>query len=437
MKRHALIGAALGLVAIAAAFTVWRVSQPPAAGSAASDGRSSQGRGDMAGMSGMDASSDGTVQLTADQLRQFGVTFGTVEERTLAGTVRTAGAVTVDETKLSEVTPRFGGYVERLYVDKTGQQVREGQRLMDIYSPELVAAEQELLAAVKLQQSIGESGVPGVPGASTDLVAAARRRFALWDISSAQVDEILRTGQVRRTLTLHAPASGVVLEKHVVQGQAIQPGEMLYRIASLDDVWIDVALREQDAGAIRVGSRAAVELASYPGRPVDGRVAYVYPTLDQATRAVRARVEIPNPAGRFKPGMYATVTLTTPSRRTLTVPTSAVLSTGDRTLVFMDMGGGSLMPMDVVAGRTAGGYTEILSGVEPGQRVVTSAQYLLDSEANLAEVMRSMIGQMNMSDMNRTGGMKDTSGTTDKGAGMKDMDMPGMKAPPTATTPRR
>jgi Cu(I)/Ag(I) efflux system membrane fusion protein len=437
MKRHALIGAALGLVAIVAAFTVWRVSQPPAAGSAASDGRSSQGRGDMAGMSGMDASSDGTVQLTADQLRQFGVTFGTVEERTLAGTVRTVGAVTVDETKLSEVTPRFGGYVERLYVDKTGQQVREGQRLMDIYSPELVAAEQELLAAVKLQQSIGESGVPGVPGASTDLVAAARRRFALWDISSAQVDEILRTGQVRRTLTLHAPASGVVLEKHVVQGQAIQPGEMLYRIASLDDVWIDVALREQDAGAIRVGSRAAVELASYPGRPVGGRIAYVYPTLDQATRAVRARVEIPNPAGRFKPGMYATVTLTTPSRRTLTVPTSAVLSTGDRTLVFMDMGGGSLMPMDVVAGRAAGGYTEILSGVESGQRVVTSAQYLLDSEANLAEVMRSMIGQMNMSDMNRTGGMKDTSGTTEKGAGMKDMDMPGMKAPPTATTPRR
>jgi Cu(I)/Ag(I) efflux system membrane fusion protein len=437
MKRHALIGAALGLVAIVAAFTVWRVSQPPTAGSAASDGRSSQERGDMAGMSGMDASSDGTVQLTADQLRQFGVTFGTVEERTLAGTVRTAGAVTVDETKLSEVTPRFGGYVERLYVDKTGQQVREGQRLMDIYSPELVAAEQELLTAVKLQQSIGESGVPGVSGASTDLVAAARRRFALWDISSAQVDEILRTGQIRRTLTLHAPASGVVLEKHVVRGQAIQPGEMLYRIASLDDVWIDVALREQDAGAIRVGSRAAIELASYPGRPVDGRIAYVYPTLDQAARTVRARVEVPNPAGRFKPGMYATVTLTTPSRRVLTVPTSAVLNTGDHTLVFMDMGGGSFMPMEVVAGRAAGGYTEILSGVESGQRVVTSAQYLLDSEANLAEVMRSMIGQMNMSDMNRTGGMKDTSGTTEKGAGMKDMDMPGMKAPPTATTPRR
>lgn len=426
MKRHALIGAGLGLVAIVAAFTVWRVSQPPAAGSAAtaaSDGRSSQERGD--------------VQLTAGQLRQFGVTFGTVEERTLAGTVRTVGAVTVDETKLSEVTPRFGGYVERLYVDKTGQQVREGQRLMDIYSPELVAAEQELLAAVKLQQSIGESGVPGVPGASTDLVAAARRRFALWDISSAQVDEILRTGQVRRTLTLHAPASGVVLEKRVVRGQAIQPGEMLYRIAGLGDVWIDVALREQDAGAIRVGSRAAIELASYPGRPVDGRVAYVYPTLDQAARTVQARIEVPNSAGMLKPGMYATVTLTTPARRAVTIPTTAVLNTGEHTLVFMDMGNGRLMPMEVVTGRTAGAYTEVLSGLEPGQRVVTSAQYLLDSESNLAEVMKSMVGQMNMSDLNKTGDMKGMPGMNDTGAGMKGMDTPGMKMPPAPTTPRR
>ncbi len=440
-RRRAMIGGGIALLAIVAAFIASRLSQRPAAGSpatATSGARGSQGGGDMAGMSGMNMSSDGTVQLTANQLRQFGVTFGGVEERTLENTVRAVGTVTVDESKLSEVTPRFGGYVERLYVDETGRQVRRGQPLMDVYSPELVAAEQELLVAAKLQHSIGASSVPGVPSASTDIVAAARRRFALWDISEAQVDEILRTGQVRRTLTLHAPASGVVLEKKVVQGQAIQPGEMLYRIANLSDVWIDVALREQDAGAIRVGSSAAVELASYPGRPIQGRVAYVYPTLDQAARTVRARVEIPNPIGRFKPGMYATVTLTTESsQRALTVPTSAVLNTGERTLVFMDMGGGSLMPMDVVTGRTAGAYTEILSGLELGQRVVTSAQYLLDSESNLAEVMKSMIGQMNTSDMNKTGDMKDMPGMNDKGADMKGMDMPGMKIPPAPTTPRR
>ncbi|HET7583494.1 MAG TPA: efflux RND transporter periplasmic adaptor subunit [Gemmatimonadaceae bacterium] len=406
----------------------------------------------------MSMSSSGTVQLTANQMRQFGVTFGGVEERTLENTVRTVGAVTVDETKLADVTPRFGGYVERLYVDATGQRVRQGQPLMDIYSPELVAAEQELLVAGKLQQSIGESSVPGVPAASTDLVAAAKRRFALWDISEAQVDEILRSGKVRRTLTLYAPASGIVLEKHVVEGQAIQPGEMLYRIANLSDVWIDVALREQDAGAVRVGSHAAVELASYPGRPVDGRVAYVYPTLDQAARTVRARVEVPNSDERLKPGMYATVTLTTSARRALTVPTSAVLNTGERTLVFMDMGGGRLMPMDLVTGRMSGAYTEVLSGLEPGQRVVTSAQYLLDSESNLAEVMKSMMGQMNMSDMKNMGDMKgmpgmDMSGgatgggvqgmpmpssgagdMTDKGADMKGMPMPPAVRPDSATT---
>jgi len=361
--------------------------------------------GQSDGISGMNMSSGGTVQLTANQIRQFGVTFGTVDQRTLDNTVRTVGTVAVDETTLSDVTPRFAGYVERLYVGETGQQVRKGQALMDIYSPELVAAEEELLVAAGLQASLGGSSVPGVPPASTDLVMAARRRFALWDISDAQIDGILRTGQVRRALTLYSPASGVVLVKNVVQGQAIAAGTMLYRIANLRDVWIDVALREQDAASVRAGSRAAIALGALPGRPIDGRVAYVYPTLDQTARTVRARVEVPNPAGMLKPGMYATVTLATPTRRALAVPASAVLNTGNRTLVFRDMGHDRLMPMEVETGRTAGGYTEVISGLETGQRVVTSAQYLLDSESNLADVMKSMIGQMNTSDVNRAPAM--------------------------------
>jgi Cu(I)/Ag(I) efflux system membrane fusion protein len=399
-------------------------------------------------MAGMDMSSGGNVQLTASQLRHFGVTFGSVEERTLESTVRTVGTVTIDEAKLTEVTPRFGGYVEHLYVDETGQAVRKGQRLMDIYSPELVAAEQELLVAKKLQASIGASSVPGVPPASADLVDAARRRFALWGISDAQVDKIIRSGEVQRTLALYAPASGIVLEKQVVLGQAIQPGQTLYRIADLGEVWVDVALRERDAGAVRAGSRAAIELESHPGRPLDGRVSYVYPMLDSVARTVRARVEVPNPERLLKPGMYATVTLTTPARRALTVPSSALLETGDRTLVFMDMGGGQLMPMDVVTGRTAGDYTEVLSGLEPGQRVVTSAQYLLDSESNLAEVMKSMIGQMGTADVNNMQNMKgmpgmnmseqkrgmsmptgDSAGMSDKGADMKGTKMKGMSMP--------
>lgn len=425
-RQRLVLVTGIGIVVLTAALIAWRLnrhrpdeSTPPSSHVAGE----AKGGSAMDNMSGMNRASSGNVQLTTNQLRQFGVTFGAVEERTLENTVRTVGTVTVDETGLSEVTPRFGGYVERLYVDATGQKIRKGQPLMDVYSPELVAAQQELLVAEKLQQTIGESSVPGVSATPMDLVAAARRRFALWNISDAQIDDILRTGKVRRTLTLYAPASGVVLEKHVVEGQAIEPGEMLYRIANLRDVWIDVALREQDAGAVRVGSDASVDLSAYPGRPIHGRVGYVYPTLDQAARTVRARIEVPNPEARLKPGMYATVTLTTPARRTLTVPTSSVLNTGERTLVFMDMGAGSLMPMDVVTGRTAGAYTEVISGLEPGQRVVTSAQYLLDSESNLAEVMKSMIGQMNMSDM--------------KGMDMKGMDMKGMPAPPSLSKPPR
>lgn len=393
--RRVVIGGIV-VIAVAAALTGWfeRRRQPAQNASAISERPTATPRGEPGGMSGMDMSSGHTVRLTANQIRQFGVTFGTVDERMLDNTVRTVGTVAVDETTLSDVTPRFSGYVERLYVDATGQRVRKDQPLMDVYSPELVAAEQELLAAATLQASVGASTVPGVPPASTDLVTAAKRRFASWGISDAQVDSILRTGQVRQTLTLYAPASGVVLEKSVVRGQAITAGTMLYRIANLRDVWIDVALREQDAAFVRRGSRAAIALVALPGRTIDGRVAYVYPTVDQAARTVRARVEVPNPGGILKPGMYATVTLATPMHRTLTVPASAVLNTGDRTLVFMDMGDGTLMPMDVETGRTAGAYTEVLAGLDAGQRVVTSAQYLFDSESNLAQVMKSMIGQM-------------------------------------------
>jgi membrane fusion protein, copper/silver efflux system len=375
----------------------------------------------MPGMAGMNASSGGTVTLTADQIHQFGITFGTAEMRQLTAETRTTGVVTFDETRIAQVTPKVGGFVERLYVNATGQRVSRGQPLLELYSPELVAAQQELLLAGQLQRDIGRSAVPGVPGTSTDLVAASRRRLQLWDISARQIDEILRTGRVRRTLTLYAPVSGVVTEKKVVQGQAISAGEALYTIADLGSVWIDVQLREADAAAVRVGSGADIAVAGLAGRELKGRVAYVYPMLDSATRAVRARVAVANAGGALKPGMYATVRLSTPSRSALTVPSSAILRTGERNVVFMDMGKGALMPMDVEVGRSAGDYTEIISGLEAGARVVTSAQFLLDSESNLGEVMKSMLGQM---------------GAGDKANGHNMGDMPGM-AMPAAAQPKR
>lgn len=408
----------------------------------------------------MDVTADGSVKLTASQIHDFGVTFGNAEVRPLTSETRTTGVVTFDETKMAQIAPKFGGFVERLYVNSTGQQVRKGQPILDIYSPELVAAQQELLLAGQVDRSIGKSSVPGMPAGQTDLADASKRRLRLWDISDAQIDEILSTGRVHRTLTLYAPVSGIVVDKKVLQGQAVTPGEELYTIANLANVWVDAQLREVDAASVRVGSAADVEFTGLPSHTYKGRVAYVYPTLQPEARTIQARIVVPNTDGVLKPGMYATVRLSTPSRSALTVPNSAILQTGDRNIVFVDMGNSELtrqltrkltrqlMPHDVELGRVAGGYTEILSGLEPGQRVVTSAQFLLDSESNLGEVLKSMIGNMGPGDkaMQNMPGMNESM--NDKGADVKSVqktqsmqNMPGMQMPPSSTkstpTPRR
>ena len=390
-------------------------------------------KGQMEGMAGMNMTAGGSVRLTSDQFRQLGITFGTVEIRPLTIEIRTAGAVTFDETRITQVTPKFGGFVDQLHVDFTGQAVRRGQPLLEIFSPELLAAQQELLLAAVLQRDMGRSSVPGVPEGA-NLVEAAKRRLRLWDISEGQIQQVLRTGRTRRTLTLYAPASGVVIEKKVVRGQSIVAGEQLYTIADLTRVWIDVQLREADAASVHVGSETDVELAGLPGRSFNGRVEYIYPTLDQETRSVRARVAVINTGGLVKPGMYATVRVRTPGRSALTVPSSAVFRTGERNVVFVDMGGGELMPHDVALGITAGDYTEVLSGIEAGQRVATSAQFLLDSESNLGEVMKGMLGQMGSGDMGKTTD-KPATEMDQKGADMKSM--PGMAPPPAAPPPRR
>jgi multidrug efflux pump subunit AcrA (membrane-fusion protein) len=351
----------------------------------------------MAGMddtAGMDMSSGGDVMLSAGQLREFGVTFDFAELRTLAAEIRTVGIVNFDETRLAQVVPKVAGYVERLYVDFTGRAVTRGQPLLEIYSPDLVAAQEELLLAGRLAESMSGSAVPGVPSQPSNLLESAKLRLRSWDISQPQIDEILRTGRVRRTLTLFAPVGGVVLEKNVLRGQAVQAGQTLYTIADLARVWIEAELREGDVGVVQEGGSATVELAAFPGRPLTGTIEYIYPTLQADARTLKARIAVPNPGNRLKPGMYATVRLTAPMRTALTVPASAIVRTGERTLAFTDMGNGRIVPQEVVIGRTAGELTEVLSGVEPGQRVVTSAQFLLDSESNLGEVMRSMIGTM-------------------------------------------
>lgn len=408
--------AALAFVAAILLFTRSREAERPEPESAAE----TDGMDDMDGMAGMEMGDEGTIRLTADQVRTFGVTFGTVERRPIERSIRAVGRVDFDETRMAYVAPKFGGFVERLYVDFEGKPVSRGQPLLEIYSPELVSAQEELLLARRLDEKIGSSGVEGVAEGGTDLLESARRRLRYWDISKAQIDRILATGEVRKTLTLHSPVSGIVMEKNVFEGQAVKPGESLYMIADLSRVWIEAELFETDAALVHEGMEASISIAALPGRTFGGRVEYVYPTLEEKTRSMKARIALPNPGGTLKPGMYATVRLERELGEVLAVPRSAVLNTGEKPIAFVDVGGGRLMPHDLALGVAGEEHVEVLEGLEPGQRVVTSAQFLLDSESNLAEVMRAMMAQMNMSDM---------EGMDMEGMDMDEDGMEGMGAP--------
>lgn len=422
-RRPLVVGvAAIGLLLVATLFALnYRLSREPGEKST-EQGRARPTAADMAGM---DMSSDGTVSLTLAQVKQLGVTLGTVEMRQISNEIRTVGTALVNETRVSKVTTRFSGYVEQLHVNFVGQAVRRGQPLAAIFSPDLLAAQQELILASRLSRTLGASSVPGVPGNTIDLLAAAKQRLRLWDVSEGQINAVLGSGRPMRTITLFAPASGTVLEKKVVNGQAIQAGDELYTIADLTDIWLDAQLREADAGVVAVGTPATLEFGSYPGRVFAGRVTFVHPVLADQSRTVRARIVVPNGSGLLKPGMYATVRLNTRAQSALAVPRSAVVQTGERSLVFVDMGGGQLMPHTVTLGRTGSDYIEVLSGVDAGQRVVTSPQFLIDSESNLGELMKGMAG---MGPAASDPAASDAKGMSGKGADTRDM--PGMSMPP-------
>lgn len=370
---------------------------------------------------------DGSIRLTADEVATFGITFGTADVRPLVRRIRSVGTVEFDETRMAYVAPKFGGWAERLHVDFTGQRVREGQPLLDVYSPELVTAQEELLLAARMAESVGGSRFESVAGGAQDLLASARRRLAYWDVTDDQIDRLLESGEVQRTLTIHAPVSGIVMEKEVFQGQAFQPGTNLYMIADLSEVWVSAEIFEADVPLVREGMSVEISVASLPGEALSGTVEYVYPTLEERTRSMRARISLPNPGARLKPGMYATVALRAALGESLTVPTTAVLHSGERAVAFVDMGGGEIMPHELRLGRRGEAYVQVLEGLAPGDRVVTSAQFLLDSESNLAEVMRAMMAQMGMSGMDGMDmeGLDETDGMDMD----EPMDMPGDMEP--------
>jgi len=330
------------------------------------------------------------VTLTAADARRIGVTFAPVTLGPMTREVRTVGQITFDETRVHAIAPKVDGWVERLYVNSTGQPVARGQPLLAIYSPMLVTAQEELLLAHRLQ-----SEVAGAESATTQraaqLVASARRRLDYWDIPESEIAEIERSGVVHKTLTLRAPVGGYVLEKNVLAGQKIMAGDALYRVADLSAVWIEGEVFEQDLANVRQGQTVRVELQALPGQSRTGRIAYVYPTLNPETRTVRVRVVLPNHDLRLKPGMFATLRIAAGGRdAVLTVPRSAVLSTGERSIVFVRGQNGQLAPREVSVGESNDERVEILRGVRARETVVASATFLVDAESNLGTALGGM-----------------------------------------------
>jgi membrane fusion protein, copper/silver efflux system len=373
------------LIALAVVFLLRRESNEPATAEHAH---------------GVVAAADGgqPVTLSPDAANRIGVTYTTVTAGPLTREVRTVGQVTFDETRVKAIAPKIDGWVERLYVDFTGQSVVAGAPLLEIYSPMLVTAQEELLLAKRLTSDVA-AGTPDAVRSADELLRSARRRLAYWEIPDSEIAAIERAGEVRRTLTLRAPVGGVVVEKFVLSGQKIMAGETLYRVADLSVVWVEGDVFEQDLAAVRTGLPVTAEFESFPGERWSGRITYVYPTLNPDTRTARVRVELPNPGRRLKPGMYATFLFTSPRRGdALSVPRSAVLSTGERSLVFVRREDGRLEPRTVRIGAAAGDRIEVLAGLAAGETVVASATFLIDAESNLGSALGGM-GNMPGMDM--------------------------------------
>ena len=342
---------------------------------------------DMAGMDMpvVEPLADPRAEINLDLRRRqlAGVRTVPVERATATRTLRTVGIVTYDETRLVDVNLQIEGWIRELHADFTGKFVEQGDPLFTLYSPELLSTEQEYVLALDTRDALQGSQVPDALEHADRLVASARRRLELWDLPADHLEMLDATGDAQTTVTFRSPSTGYVIEKTVVQGAHVAPGQTLYRIADLSRVWVDADVYERETSLVAVGRAATVMLDAYPGERFPGRVVYVYPYVDVTTRAMKVRLELPNPAGRLRPGMFANVELEAPLGMSTLVPADAVVDSGRRQLVFVAEGDGYFLPRDVRVGQRLGERVQILEGLEEGEMVATGATFFLDSESQL------------------------------------------------------
>ena len=324
------------------------------------------------------------ISIDPVTVQNMGIRVGLVTTGPLRRTIRTVGVIDFDETALADVTTKFKGWIEKLYVDATGRQVHSNEPLFEIYSPELVSAQTEYLLAL--------NQTAGTPGAES-LKVTAQTKLKFFDISDEQIAELEKTRQAKKTLRITAPRDGIVVEKMVVEGQMVDAGMKLYRLADLAIVWVQSQVYEQDLEFVRLGQESVVSLSYLPDRKFRGRVTYVYPTVDEKTRTARVRMEFHNPGYFLKPGMFATVELQAELEPSvLLVPDAAVLRSGQKNTVFVALDGGRFEPRTVVLGpRSEDNMYQVLSGLQQGERAVTSGQFMLDSESQLREAIQKML----------------------------------------------
>ena len=332
------------------------------------------------------------VRISTEKIQRLGVRTEAAGMRLLGKVVRAAGRVEPDERRVFVIAPKFEGYVETLHVNATGQPVSKGQALFEAYSPELVAAQREYVIAAQAIQAMKDAGTEAQAG-MRQLAESSLAHLRHWDLSPAQVAALLKTGQAQRSITFSSPVAGVVTEKKALQGMRFMPGEMLYQVTDLAAVWVIADLSEQDIGLAKTGARARVTTTAYPNQVFEGRITYVYPTMKADTRTIPVRVELANPGHKLKPAMFAQVELTVGAGSpVLTVPDSAVIDSGTRRLVLVQVGPGRFEPREVEVGARGENFIEIIKGVKDGEQVVVAANFLIDAESNLKAAVGGLGG---------------------------------------------
>ncbi|HEV2698318.1 MAG TPA: efflux RND transporter periplasmic adaptor subunit, partial [Terriglobales bacterium] len=387
-RRLFLAAVVLNLVFVGAAYWFWRSSRPAA---------SAQGPAEHPPMQGFttNAPPEGTapplmpVELTPERMQSIGVRIGRVEYKNIETEIRATGNVDVDERRVSYIQTRYPGWIKDVFVSATYQFVKKGQPLFTIYSPELVASEQEYLLAKANLQRVGQSSVQGVSSGADALLRAARERLLQWNLSEADISKLETGGKAVTDFSFSSPISGYVIERMALPNAYVQPEMRLYRFADLSRVWVTAQIFQEDAGNVKPGDPAAITVDAYPNREFRARIEQILPQVDLTTRTLGVRLAVPNPSVSLKPGMFVNVRLRTPLGRQLFVPASAVLQGGMRKMVFVSRGQGTFDPREVQLGsRTDEGFI-VLKGLQAGESVATSANFLIDSESQLQAAVGS------------------------------------------------